>query len=255
MDPVNNPAPTIAPNATPTQAAPVTPSPSAVAPFDLDALLDAELPLPPVGAKGHSLDAKSVVGALPEDAKKLVANLRDDYRTKTTKLAEEKRHIEANQAAWLASQEANLRAQMDIPEDIDIFSSDGLAKYVQAKVAQAMLEAQQPLKQQLATDARKQELESFKQAHPDIDQHKVRIVALLAAKQASTPEQAYWIAKGEASAALAEENARLKAEQAEAARGTLNKFGVGASPHPSSAGKVELPKDVYERYLYFQNQK
>lgn len=240
--PVTTPTPATAPAVTPVAA-----------PFDLDALLDAELPLPPPGSKGHSVDPKAALAGLTPDALKTIANLRDDYRAKTTKLADEKRNLESDRAAWLASQEATLKEKAGIPEDIDLFSSDGLAKFVQAKVAQAMLDAQQPLRQQQATNARNQEMVAFKQAHPDIVDHQVRIVALLSGKQAATPEQAYWMAKGEAAQALQDENNRLRSEQAEAARGTLNKFGVGATPHPSAAGKEVLPKDAYERYLYFKN--
>lgn len=241
-------------------APPVVAAPTPTqAPLDLDALLDAELPLPPSGSKGHSLDAKSVVGALPEDAKKLVANLRDDYRAKTTALSQKQRELETTQASWLAAQESKLREQAGIPDDIDIFSSDGLQKFVQSKVAEAMLQAQQPLREKLAADTRRAELETFKAANPDVDQYKARIIQLLASGQAAKPEQAYWIARGEASkdseAKLSTELAQLKAQQSEAARTRLGKFAPGSNPPGDMGGKTKLPTDAWERYQMIKNQK
>lgn len=235
--------------------APVAPptTPPAPAPLDLDALLDAELPLPPQGAKGHSIDSKKVVEALPEDARKLIANLRDDYRAKTTDISKQRRELESTQAAWLAGQEAKLKEQAGIPDDIDIFSSDGLQKFVEAKVAAAMLEAQQPLRAKLASDTRRVELETFRSAHPDIDNYKSRIVQLLSSGEAQKPEQAYWIARGEGAGAkeqaLAGEVVALKAKEAEQARTRLGKFAPGSNPSGDQLGKSKLPTDPYERYL------
>lgn len=242
-----------APTATPTTGAPVaTPQ----APLDLDALLDVELPLPPVGSKSHSgIDAKAVISALPEDAKKLIANLQSSYTQKTQALSQTAKGLEATQASWLAQQEATLREQAGIPDDVDLFSSDGLQKYVAAKVAEAMLQAQQPLRAKLAADTRKGELQAFKAANPDVDQYQSRIISLLASKQATTPEAAYWIAKGEASGPREAKLQKDLEELRSAQRTTLNKFGVGSTPAPGMQGKEELPKDAYERYQYFKAQK
>lgn len=199
----------------PSRASPEASKPSSTpAPkFDLDALLDGHLPEP-----GSVPDPKKVVESLSPEAQKLVANLRADYTRKMQALAKERQELESNRASWLAETESSLRSKMDLPADLDVFSAEGIQKYVQAKVAEAMLQTQAPIREQAIKEARTRELQEFKAAHPDLDKYKQRVVELASTKKIRV-EDAYWIAKGEAAATReAEEQKRKFAENAAKAK-------------------------------------
>ena len=224
-------------------------------PLDLDALLNEVLPKPPEGQKSHTgIDPKKVIEGLPEDARKMVANLRDDYRRKTDSIAQERKALQTQQASWLAQQESALRQQMDIPEDIDLFSPDGLQKFIQAKVAAAMLEAQKPLRANAAVASRREELAKFHNEHPDTSEYKDRIIQLVASGM--KPEDAYWRAKGEAAdtrvTAAQKEAAALKAEAAKKAANGVKSTGIGAAVAPGSVGGAK-PKTAWEAFQLIQS--
>lgn len=225
--------------------------------LDLDAILDAALPKPPNGKSHEGLDPKKVLDALPDEAKKLVANLRDDYRRKTTSLSEQRRNLETRQGAWLAEQESALREKMNVPDDIDIFDPAGMQRFIEAKVAQAMLAAQEPIRKANAAESRKQELATFRQEHPDLDQYRDRIVSLVA--KGMKPEDAYWRAKGEAADGIVAAKQReideaKKAKNAQNAAG-VRSTGLGSAVQPGSiqAGGPKTAMEAYKAVMARRN--
>lgn len=189
------------------------------------------------------LDARTIIESLPEDGKKLVQNLRSDYTRKTTELAKQKKSLEEREATILTTNVQALRERMNIPDDIDIYSPDGLQKYVQAKVASALHEQQAPLIERFNEEKRRDELLKFKSEHPDMDSLKAEIIETMGSDGLDI-KAAYWVAKGKAaekdsaSAAVAQREAKKEQRQAGM------KVGVGAPVNVKS----NAPKTAREAY-------
>ncbi len=189
--------------------------------------------------------ASKVIESLPEDGKKLIQNLRSDYSKKTTELAKQKRDLELREQAILSQNLDSLKSKMNIPDDLDIYSQDGLQKYVEAKVAKALHEQQTPLKERYEEDRRKDDLLAFKAQHPDMDELKNDIIQTMAKGEAADIKAAYWICKGKKAETDHTEALRIqrmaKAEQ----RAAAMKVGVGSNVSVKSQ-KPTSARDAYE---------
>jgi hypothetical protein len=218
--------------------------------LDLDALLDAHLPAPPEGSKGHSVDPVSVLDSLGEEGKKLLANFRDDYRRKTQELAAKSKALDADRVQLITAREEALKAKMNVPAGTDRFSDEGADLYAEAAAARVQLELLQPEKARAIQESKVQAAEQFFQAHPDVVQYESRIVQLVT-QHGKNAQDAYWIAKGEALDNFHAEQAKAAAEakRAEIAAGAagVRTAGLGATGVPSAAkstGRRSLA-DVY----------
>ena len=191
-----------------------------------------------------NVDAKKVIESLPEDGKKLVQNLRSDYTRKTTELAKQKRELEEREQQILSSSLETLRSKMNIPDDIDLYSENGLEQYVQAKVAKALHEQQAPIKEQYEEARRRDELIKFKSEHPDMDSLKEDMLSSLHSGEAIDVRAAYWVAKGKLAEKEAQSSALLQKEAKKEQRAAGMKVGIGAPVNVKS----NAPRTAREAY-------
>ena len=167
--------------------------------MSLDQLLDLHLKGEEFEKDNHKgVDYAKTIEALPEDAKKLIQNLRSDYSRKTGEISKAKRLLEMREQTLLSSNtEEKLKAASNLPDDLDLYSPDGLKKYIEAKAAEQLQSLLQPARDKMAIDLRKNQVVEFKKQHTDFDSHKADITKLVI--KGMKIEDAYFLLKGRAS--------------------------------------------------------
>lgn len=226
-----------------TEAAPVQTS----AAFDLDSILHEYLGEEAESTTNHSLNTKEVLETLPPEALKLIQNLRSDYSKKTQALSKQRNELAEREQSWLERQEEVLRSKMSLPEDFDIYGENGIQSYIQAQVAQALLEAQQPLREAHETAKLREEVTEFKRAHPDMENYKEAIVAEMLKDNSLDIKKAYFLVRGrEAEKELSNMKAQLemaKVDRVNAAR-KVGTGGMAGRPEP----QFKNARQAYEFY-------
>ena len=164
--------------------------------FDLDSLISEYLGDEAEASDNHSLSTQEILKELPSDALKLIQNLRKDYSRKTQQIAAQKKELESRERTWLSQQEHILRSKMNLPTDFDITTEGGIQKYLDSKVAEMLLEAQRPLVEQVQFEQKRQELQEFKAANPDLENYKVQIIEEMTKNPDVDLKTAYYIVKG-----------------------------------------------------------
>ena len=100
---------------------------------------------------GHKgIDYNAVVSSLPEDAQKLMANLRADYTRKTQELAAQRKEVEALQQSLMNSEfnkTIDDLAGGDTVE-LDPYDNESFEKRIQQEVARRMQEMMKPIRQE-----------------------------------------------------------------------------------------------------------
>jgi len=148
---------------------------------------------------------QEVVGALPDEAKKLVHNLRSSFTRKTQELAEDRRALAVARSALDAQRSALIESDFfkDVSakadkkvENFDPYDTKSFEARIQQEVAQRMKEMMEPLRQQNETAQRQHRLDSFKSEHPDLEGMKGDVAQVLMANEHLNLEQAYWQVKG-----------------------------------------------------------
>ena len=130
-----------------------------------------------------------------------------------------------------------------------LYSPDGLTKYIEAKAAEQLQKILEPARQQQAVEQRTQQLNAFKQEHPDFDTLKPEMIKLIEGGVVSSAEDAYFLIKGrQEKAAAAEREAELEAYR-RAAREAGMKVTTGT---PSASAKPKFT-NAYEAYLWRKN--
>jgi len=149
---------------------------------------------------------QAVVGALPDDAKKLVHNLRSSFTRKTQELAEDRKalaaarsSLDAQRAALIESdffKSVSEKADKKV-DNFDPYDTKSFESRIQQEVAQRMKEMLEPLREANETTQRQQRLDSFKAEHPDLEGMKGDVAKVLMANDHMNLEQAYWQVKGQ----------------------------------------------------------
>jgi hypothetical protein len=173
----------------------------------IDDLAAAELDADIFNAKNphKGINYQQVISELPEDAQKLVANLRADYQRKTSNLSEQRRAIEATRADLEAQRKALLDS--DFFQDITATADKELGEFnpyddksfedrIQKEVAQRMKSMLEPMRQQQELHNQKIRLQQFKSEHPDLEDIKTDVAKVLMDNKHMNLEQAYWQVKG-----------------------------------------------------------
>ena len=215
--------------------------------ISLDILIDQKLGAPefasPEAHKG--INFAEVLDQLPPDARKLVHNLREDYRKKTTAISQRAKELEMKEAALLSPEtQAHLAALSNVPEGLDLYSPDGLEKYIAAKTAEQLQKAIEPARQAQAVANRKAELANFAAQHPDFDSHKPEIIKLIESNVVSSAEDGYWLIRGKAATS---EQARLQAEL-EAYKAAARQAGMKVTTGTPSQNTKPAFKTALEAY-------
>ena len=216
--------------------------------FDLDSIINEYLGVEAESAERHSVDTQEVLKELPEDALKLIQNLRKDYTKKTQLLSQQKKELEQRENTWLNRQEQILRSKMNLPEDFDITAEGGVQKYLEVKVAEMLLEAQRPLVEQVELENRRAQLNDFKKANPDITEYREAMIEEMAKDPNLSLEKAYYLAKGKtADSKLNQMKVELE-RQKEAKLNAVSKVGVGGTSRAEGVPRFTNALDAY-RYL------
>jgi hypothetical protein len=173
----------------------------------IDDLAAAELDADIFNAKNphKGINYQQVISELPEEAQKLVANLRADYQRKTSNLSEQRRAIEATRADLEAQRKALLDS--DFFQDITATADKELGEFnpyddksfedrIQKEVAQRMKSMLEPMRQQQELHNQKIRLQQFKSEHPDLEDIKTDVAKVLMDNKHMNLEQAYWQVKG-----------------------------------------------------------
>tara|TARA_R110002050_G_scaffold157993_1_gene286785 strand:+ start:65 stop:901 length:837 start_codon:yes stop_codon:yes gene_type:complete len=169
--------------------------------MSLDQILDMHLKGKEFETENHKgVDYAKTIEALPEDAKKLIQNLRSDYSRKTGEISKAKRLLEMREQTLLSSNtEEKLKAAANLPEDLDLYHPDGLKKYIEAKAAEQLQSLLQPARDKMAVDMRRNQVGEFKKQHTDFDSYKADITKLVT--KGMKIEDAYFLLKGRAAQA------------------------------------------------------
>lgn len=190
------------------------------------------------------LNYAKVYDTLPEDAKKLVANLRADYTKKTQTLAEQRKQLEADRKALLESgyyEKVSKQAE-SFTGELDPFNPHSIEAKIQAEVAKRMKELIEPMRQEAELNKRQIALDNFKKENPDLAEYKTDIAKLLLADKNLTLEKAYWIVKGQKTTEYSRKTEAELAEYKKVARDYGLKVG-GANRGKAS----EIPDHVRQK--------
>lgn len=220
--------------------------------IDIDGLANAKIDDPVLSSdENYKVKYDEVVATLPEDAKKIVANLRSSYTKKTQEYAElrkkaqqERDAIEAQRKALFDSenfQKLEEQAQKD-PSEWDPYSKESFETRVQQEVARQMRNVLEPMREKQALQTRQSQLRAFKQEHPDLTEHKKEIYELMTKNKHVSLEDAYWQVKGRKLAAQEKQTAEELAKYKRAAKSAGLK--VGGASRGSSSG---IPKYVMDQ--------
>ena len=176
--------------------------------ISLDTLTEADA-LDGGGHKG--IDFNRVINDLPDDAKKMLSNIRSDYTRKTQELAAQRKELESMRQTLLDSQ-VNENVQKLAAEEnvaLDPYDTESFEKRIEQEVARRLNDMLQPMREEQEVIKKRAQLDRFKQEHPDLMDYKLEVAKLLKSNENLSLEDAYHIAKGRA---VSDENAKLKAE-------------------------------------------
>lgn len=197
------------------------------------------------------INYKQVVSELPEEAQKLVANLRADYQRKTSNLSEQRKAMEATRAELEAQRRALLESDFyrDVNEAADKelgefnpYDDKSFEERIQKEVAQRMKSMLEPMRQQHQLQQQKIRLQQFKSEHPDIDDIKTDVAKVLMDNKHMNLEQAYWQVKGRK---LSE---KMKTQEAELSSYKKVAREAGLKVGGASRGRTNgIPKHIMDQ--------
>jgi len=219
----------------------------------IEELAAAELEADIFNAKNphKGINYKKVVSELPEDAQKLVANLRSDYQRKTSNLSEQRKAIDATRADLEAQRKALMESDFfrDVNEtaekelgDFNPYDDKSFEERIQKEVATRMKQMLEPMRQQHELQQQQIRLQQFKSEHPDLDSIKTDVAKVLMDNKNLNLEQAYWQVKGRQ---LSED---IKNQEAELSSYKKVAREAGLKVGGASRGRTNgVPKHIMER--------
>jgi hypothetical protein len=194
-----------------------------------------------------------ILESIPEDARKLVANLRSMVTQKTQEVAEQRRGLDTERANLLREREmllsGNFKAQIDelanrqVAEDP--WSEEGMQSRIQTEAAKMFQQMLNPLQQELEQAKRGAQLEAFKSANPDLLSYKEDIAKLLISREDLKLEDAYYIVKGQKAAEWA-------GKEKEAAKARVSATAKTSTGQNINGVTVPKFKDAWQAYEYFK---
>ena len=177
------------------QAAKDGPAPATPETATIEQLLEVDA----LGEGGHKgLDFNRVVKELPDDAQKLMANLRADYTRKTQALAEERKQLEAMRNS-LSNSEFNSKIDEVANAEtvqLDPYDDNSFNARIEQEVARRLQEMMKPIRMEQEMSNKRQALENFKRDNPDLMDYRSEVAELLQGNDALSLQDAYYIVKG-----------------------------------------------------------
>lgn len=218
---------------------------------DIETLATTEVEDPIVNTEEpyKDIDYNTVLSALPENARKLVANLRADYTRKTQQLAEMRKQLEAQLTNSLSDDYYTKLQQLASQQpEYNPFDPASQEAVIEAKVAQRLQELVAPIRQQQQQLQLQQKYEAFVQEHPDFEEYKDEVETLLKENDRLLTPEAYHIVRSrklaERANAQKEELERLRKQALDA--GLKVSSGVARSVHEPPQGLS--PIELYQWY-------
>lgn len=205
---------------------------------------------------GHKgIDFNRVIKELPEDAQKMLANIRADYTRKTQELAAERKKFADLQNSMLAdsfTSQIDEVASRDTVE-LDPYNTQSFEQRIEQEVAKRMQQMLQPVREEQETLRKRAELQQFKNEHPDLMEYKDQIATMLKEREDISLQDAYFMVKGKHQVA---ENAKLK-EELNQRTARMREVGLKMTTS-GQRGKGEIPKHLTRArdiYAYLKSQK
>jgi len=205
--------------------------------------------------KGINID--ETLKDLPDDAKKMLSNMRKDYTHKMQALAEERRSLEAQQKALVESEAYKTirEAAENKVGEFDPYDPDSFVKHIEHAVAKKIADLYKPVQQEYELQQTRGRLQAFVAEHPDVKENvaiRDSVRDMLMKNEHMTLETAYWAVKGKhlqkGQVKMVEENQRYKDAMKEAGL----KIGGGAKV----GDRIGPPKglDAYGIYRWYEAQ-
>jgi Skp family chaperone for outer membrane proteins len=121
------------------------------------------------------IDYNRVLQELPEDAQKLLANMRSSFTKKTQELAEQRKALQSQMEALSKSGfTEKLNEVADRQTELDPYDPKSFENKIQEEVARRMREMVQPLEEQYQLDQMRMKYERFKSENPDLLQPEIK---------------------------------------------------------------------------------
>lgn len=221
----------------------------------LEELMGADFGDDPIMSQTHRglKPYNQILESIPEDARKLVANLRAMATQKTQEVAEQRKSLEAQRQDLIRERELLLnggfKTQIDQlatkPIEYDPWSEEGIQAKIQQEAAKMFQQMLNPLQQELEQTKRGAQLEAFKSANPDLMNYKDDIAKLLISREDLLLEDAYYIVKGQKAAIQAGQDR----DAAKSRVAAVSKTSTGQNINGSVVPKF---KDSWEAYSWFK---
>tara|TARA_R110000765_G_scaffold241619_2_gene344329 strand:- start:399 stop:1121 length:723 start_codon:yes stop_codon:yes gene_type:complete len=196
--------------------------------------------------------------ALPDDAKKLLANMRRDYTQKTQALASQRADLAAQQKSLFESDAFKTLQEMSQREmgEFDPYNPDSVLNHIKKQVADEFSNILKPMHESQIQERKRAKLDSFMTANPDLktDQGiRSQVKDLLMSNESLDMESAYWIVKGQA---LTTENAR-HTEELGRYKSAVREAGLKVSGGTKTNARTKPPGDLnaFEIYQWYERQK
>ena len=207
---------------------------------------------------GHKgIDYNRVINNLPDEAQKLLSNLRADYTRKTQELASQRKELESMRDSLVkgADSEAIQQLAQEETVELDPYDTQSFEKRIQQEVAKRLQELMTPMREEQAVAKKRAQLQQFKNEHPDLMDYREPITKLLQENATMSLENAYFIVKGKAAG---EENKKLK-EELQTRTNRMREVGLKLSSGGVREAKGnKIPKHLtkaHEIYAYLKAQK
>lgn len=204
------------------------------------------------------IDYNRTINELPDDAKKILANLRSDYTRKTQEIARQSKELEGQRQALLESDAyRNIQAKAtEAPVDADPFDPQAFNQRIEQEVAKRLADVLKPMQNEWESQQRRQKLEKFKSENPDLETYKTEIVEVLKTNDNLNLEQAYYLVKGKTQT----QKLRQAEQELVAYKTAAKDYGLKVSIGSVNSGPLKPPasvkRDAYSVYRWLQaNQK
>lgn len=227
-------------------------TPPAPGPSSIEDLAKVNLP----EGEHKGIDYNRVLKELPEDAQKLLANMRTSYTKKTQELAEERKGLQAQlEALSKSGLSEKLRETAERQTELDPYDTKSFENRIQEEVARRMREMVQPLEEQYKYDQIKMKYERFKAENPDLMEPEIKtgVKRLLDENPALDLPTAYKLIK--ADKVLKEQEAQ--AQELAGLRDAARQYGLKTSNGRTTNGTLKPPPGLKanEIYQWFSKQK
>ena len=220
--------------------------------LSIEDLANAQLP----EGDHKGIDYNRVLKSLPEDAQKLLANMRSSFTKKTQELADERRALNAQLEALSKSGfTEKLNEVADRNTELDPYDTASFEAKIQEEVARRMREMVQPLEEQYKLDQIKMKYERFKSENPDLLQPEVKngVAKLLDENPALDLPTAYKLVKAE----MILKERESQATELQTLREAAKQYGLKTSPGRNNTGTLKPPAGLksHEIYQWYERQK